>query len=127
MNSYKILIVDDEEILRELLLSFLQMVSDDRQKRGMANFDLETSENGMDAWRKIDAAKGSYDVIISDVSMPEMDGIELNKRVHGAYPEIRFIFLSGEKTPAELSGSCIFLNKPLFSLGILQSCLEKLL
>ncbi|MFC1564017.1 sigma-54-dependent transcriptional regulator [candidate division KSB1 bacterium] len=81
MNN-RILIVDDEEIIRNSLSYFLKSES----------FEVETAENGRTALEKIE--KSSFEVIISDINMPEMDGIELLKKVSETQPETFFIIIT---------------------------------
>lgn len=66
MNEEKrVLVVDDEERIRRLLRMYLER----------DNFIVEEAENGKDA---LDLAlKNDYDVILLDIMMPEMDGIEV--------------------------------------------------
>lgn len=53
----------------ELVLSFLEA------GLATAGYDVDTATNGREALEKID--RGAYDVIISDIRMPELDGLEL--------------------------------------------------
>ncbi|MBY7143465.1 response regulator transcription factor [Virgibacillus sp. NKC19-3] len=61
----KILVVDDEERIRRLIRMYLER--DD--------YEIDEAENGKDALQK--ALKNDYDVILLDIMMPEMDGIEV--------------------------------------------------
>lgn len=83
---YQLVIVDDEEDIR----------------RGMARgipweswgfFVSGQAENGEEAVRLIETAKP--DVVLSDIRMPKMDGIELMQYLHQNHPEIKIIILSG--------------------------------
>lgn len=65
MAVKRILAVDDNE----LVLSFLEA------GLATAGYDVDTATNGREALEKID--RRVYDVIISDVDMPELDGLEL--------------------------------------------------
>ncbi|MEW6060581.1 MAG: sigma-54 dependent transcriptional regulator [Bacteroidota bacterium] len=68
-KKYGILIVDDEAIVRESLTKwFLQ-----------DGYKVEAAENASEALKKMD--KGPWDVIILDIKMPGMDGMELLKRL----------------------------------------------
>lgn len=68
----KILLVDDEPILIEILYEYL---ATSRQ------FDVDTASNGADALQMFLRNTDTYDVIISDIQMPEMDGIRFIERV----------------------------------------------
>jgi two-component system response regulator PilR (NtrC family) len=71
----KILVVDDEQIIRESLAFVLK-------KEG---YVVEEAANGREALEK--HTKSPFDVIVTDIEMPEMRGIELLKRVMAQTPE----------------------------------------
>lgn len=71
----KILIVDDESIIRESLVFVLQK----------ENYEVEEAENGAKAFDKIQS--GSFDLVISDIEMPEIKGIELLKKIRQYSPQ----------------------------------------
>lgn len=105
MNE-KILFVDDEPQL-------LQAVKRQLRKR----FDLYTAEGGVQAL-EILRKKGPFAVIVSDMRMPGMDGIELLGRVKGSYPDTVRMMLTGnvdqETAAAAVNKGQVFrfLNKP---------------
>ena len=83
---YKLMIVDDEENIR----------------RGMARgipwndmgFEVVAqAEDGEDAVRQMETVRP--DVVLSDIRMPKMDGVELMQYIYQHYPEIKIIILSG--------------------------------
>ena len=61
----RILIVDDEKSIRETLNEILEY----------EGYEIEEAENGEEAYDKI--KKFNYDVVLCDIKMPKMDGIEL--------------------------------------------------
>lgn len=67
--SKKILVVDDEDIIRESISFILQ-------KEG---YSVEVAENGSVAYQKVQDEP--YDLVISDIEMPEMKGIELLEKI----------------------------------------------
>ncbi|WP_310603370.1 response regulator [Anaerosporobacter sp.] len=84
----KMLVVEDETILREGIC----LVGD------WEKYNIEISgavSNGKEALEQI--AINQPDIILTDVVMPIMDGIELTKRVYEQYPQIRVILLSGHE------------------------------
>ena len=83
---YKVMLVDDEYLELELLERHIDWES-------LGFLVSATAKNGKDALAKIELDKP--DVLVTDVRMSFMDGIELSKAVHQTYPEIRIIFLSG--------------------------------
>lgn len=83
---YRLLIVDDEEIEREGMAQFIDWQRFNVKITG-------TAWNGVEALEKIRAEQP--DIILTDIKMPVMDGIELIKRTKENYPDIQFIVLSG--------------------------------
>lgn len=83
---YKVLIVDDERIIREGIANSINWNNYDFSLCGMA-------ENGLEAYEII--KQDVPDVVITDIKMPGMDGLELITEVYEKYPQIIFIILSG--------------------------------
>lgn len=83
---YSILIVDDEPIIRKGITNFIQWDSINCKVTCEAT-------NGIEAKDLIEINKP--DIIISDIKMPGMDGIELSKYIHENYPYIKVILLTG--------------------------------
>ena len=81
--SGRILIVDDEEIV---LKSCLRILSD-------GNYELEAVQDGLEALRKIETS--DYDVLILDIMMPKIDGLEVLQRVKEMHPDIDIIMITG--------------------------------
>lgn len=78
----RILIVDDEEIICNIIAQRLK-------KEG---YFCETANNGKEALNKF--YRETFSLIISDIKMPEMNGIELLKKVKSVHPKMRFIILT---------------------------------
>ncbi len=78
----RILVVDDEESIREFLEIMLK-------KEG---YEVSTAEDGLKA--KDLLLKKSFDMVISDLQMPNMTGIELLKHVKDSYPETVFMLIT---------------------------------
>jgi DNA-binding NtrC family response regulator len=83
MDSLKILVVDDEASVRELLRQGLSQ---------MGNFSVEVASNGVQAIEKVE--KDVFDLVLTDLKMPEMDGIELLKTLKGSRPELIVIIMT---------------------------------
>ena len=86
-----ILVVDDEESIQRLLGSILQM--DGHQ--------VDTARNGLEALERI--AERQYDVVITDIKMPDMDGRELHRRLLEIDRELadHTIFITGDTVSPE--------------------------
>lgn len=101
-----ILIVDDEQNIRMTLRDILQD----------EGFQIFTASNGEKALKII--AKSIFDLVILDVKMPGMDGIEVFKKIHESRPELDVIIISGHgdietAVRAVKLGAYDFLEKPL--------------
>jgi len=102
----RVLLVDDEE-------KFLDLLS---QRLGTRGIDADTATSGEDALTKI--REKNLDVIILDVMMPGMGGIETLKRIRKENPEVQIIMLTGQGTveksvQAMKEGAIDFLEKPV--------------
>lgn len=86
MNLYRIMIVDDEE---EIRLGIIKKI--DWESNGF--IVVGDAENGQDALEK--AEKLHPDVIMTDIRMPFMDGLELGKRLSELMPSTKIIIFSG--------------------------------
>ncbi|MEW6079218.1 MAG: response regulator [Thermodesulfobacteriota bacterium] len=82
----KVLIVDDEK-------DFLDLISERLKTRDM---NVSTVTNARDAISLID--KESYDAVVLDLQMPEMDGLEALKRIKEKNPDVQVILLTGHAT-----------------------------
>ena len=82
---FKILIVDDEFIEREGIIFLIKKFSFD--------FDIKECSDGEEALEYL--KKNSVDVLLTDVRMPFMDGIELSQNAKLIYPDLKIIIFSG--------------------------------
>ncbi len=82
----KILLIDDET-------EFLEIMSERMKNRGM---DVATVASPKEAINKV--KEESYDAIIVDLMMPEMDGLQTLKALKEINPEVQIIMLTGHAT-----------------------------
>ncbi len=106
---YTVIVVDDERLTLDTLANYVNWEQ-------MSCRVIATASNGRDAMSKIEALQP--DILITDVKMPVMDGIELCKQVHARFPVIQIVFLSGynefDYARAALQhGACGYLLKPI--------------
>ncbi len=106
MSRLKILIVDDEQEIRDLLCEFLSAEGHELMSVAGANDALEVIPSF------------EPQIVLTDFSMPEVTGIELLKAVRERYPQIRVIILTGyadakNAIDAVNFGACGFFEKPL--------------
>jgi len=88
----RVLVVDDEPELAEVLAELLS--ADDHQ--------VETASNGKVALAKLH--ERAYDLVLSDLRMPELDGADLYREIEQRYPRLarRVIFLTGDTLSASI-------------------------
>jgi DNA-binding response OmpR family regulator len=116
-----ILVIDDEPLVAGVIADTLMLFG----------YEVETAKNGREALEKI--AVCSYDLILSDLRMPELDGVGLYRELERHAPQLlpRLIFLSGTADSAEyvrfLEGTgALVLCKP-FDIDTLQGLIRQLL
>ncbi len=81
----KILVIEDEAAIRRVLVKILSEESD--------SYQVEEAEDGL---RGIEAVKNNdYDLVLCDIKMPKMDGVEVLEAARKIKPEIPFIMISG--------------------------------
>ena len=105
MKKDRILLVDDED-------EFTGVLSERLEHRGIR---VETVDSGPKALERVKAK--DYDVVILDMAMPVMDGIETLKRLKQADPDLQVIILTGRATvdrgvKSMKLGATDFLEKP---------------
>lgn len=83
MKLGKIMVVDDEEHIREVLKDFLESLS----------YEVVEAEDGEDALAKFEP--NTFDVIISDLLMPRVDGLELLKKIRAMDKNVVFLMITG--------------------------------
>jgi two-component system, chemotaxis family, chemotaxis protein CheY len=110
----KILVVDDETDIQDLFLQRFRR----EIRNGEMSFDFATS--GEDALQYLNLHESEAVLILSDINMPGMSGIELLKKIKAKYPIppplVMMITAYGDDTTKETAlslGANDFLNKPL--------------
>ncbi|WP_169088483.1 response regulator [Paenibacillus sp. PL91] len=83
---YRMLIVDDEKLLLDGLHELFQENEGHR-------LELYKASSGLEALRAMSEKR--IDILLSDIKMPKMSGLELGDRVKQSWPECRLIFLTG--------------------------------
>jgi len=102
----KILITDDERSIRNALKEILEY----------EKYEIDLAEDGQEAFDLI--MKNDYDLVLSDIKMPKLDGIELLKKVKVENPDQSFILITGHgdvetAVAAIQKGAYDFIQKPL--------------
>lgn len=116
----KILVVDDESIMRDLLTDYFEMM----------DYAVMSAKDGSVAWDMLNGYQsGQFDLVITDINMPIMGGIELSRLIKEKYPDMPIIMMTGygiEKVKQDVEKAEGFLAKP-FELSVLQELVEKIL
>ncbi|OGV73853.1 MAG: hypothetical protein A3K19_09650 [Lentisphaerae bacterium RIFOXYB12_FULL_65_16] len=110
----RILIVDDEKSIRFTLAEFLSQ----------AGYEVDAAADA-DAAQQLLAA-GEYDVVVSDIILPRVTGIELLQSIRETSPRVQVILMTGEPTvetatEAVRAGAFDYLYKPVKKEAILRS------
>lgn len=110
-SSISILIVDDESTMRSLLEKIL----------AREGYQMYTARNGVAALEHLSERK--FDIVISDMKMPEMSGFELLKRIKEEYPGVGVIIMTAygdtyTVKDALLLGADEYITKPFKSYEI---------
>ena len=79
----RVLVVDDEKFIRDIIADFL----------GMEGYIVRTAEDGTSAVTELERAR--YDMVISDLKMPKMGGLDLLKEVARVHPETLTVIMTG--------------------------------
>ena len=104
----RILVVDDNESMRTMLAESL----------AYQGFRVSTAADGQRAWELVQHMPFSYDLVLTDMQMPAMSGIELLAKIMTQFPWIKVIVMTGTQDPdltitAELLGAFTVLSKPV--------------
>ena len=117
--SYKILVVEDDNQIQELIVEFLSS----------QDYDVDVANDGVEGYEKFKENK--YDLVILDVMMPRLDGHSLCKMIRNLDKEVSIIFLTalGDEE-SEIKGFDLkaddYISKP-FSFNILIKRVEAVL
>jgi len=106
MNQPQILIVDDDPIFSELLKEVLQE----------QDYGISLAGNGRQALEQLE--RGQPDLLLLDVTMPDISGLQILSQVRTEHPEITVVMISGQSTikdavEAIKLGAYDFLEKPV--------------
>ena len=83
---YSIMIVEDEYLVRQGIASLVNY-----EQFGMQV--ISQAENGIEAWQKFQ--DNPADILLTDINMPQMNGLELSKLVRDQAPKCHIVFLTG--------------------------------
>ncbi|MDJ0784552.1 MAG: response regulator [Desulfosarcinaceae bacterium] len=119
-RSVRILVVDDEDAVRESIANYLE----DRE------FTALTAENGRVALERF--ATEAVDLVLVDLRMPEVDGMEVLARINESHPDLPLIVVSGagmitDAIEAVKRGAWDYILKPIDDFSVLDHAVDNAL
>lgn len=120
----RVLVIDDQEPIRRIVRTVLE-------RAGHEVLDAGDGERGLQLLER-----HSADVVLSDIFMPGMDGIQMLRQIRKQYPAVKVIVMSGGdstgmldlRRDAELLGAVRSLSKPFTTheiVAVIDSVLER--
>ena len=111
MDSYRILVVDDEPDLEGLVLQRM------RREIRSGRYSFIFARNGVEALERLND-DDEIDIVITDINMPEMDGLTLLDQIPAFDPKLRCVIVSAYGDMKNIRtamnrGAFDFLNKPI--------------
>ena len=119
MNTYKILIVDDEEIMRGFLFDLLED----------SGYEVTQCTSGEEAIEKV--MESNFDLVITDIKMQGKDGYDVLNEVKKIHPDIKVLLMTGYALDEDGSSSISkgadgFILKP-FDINSIREITQRLL
>ena len=104
-GEHRILLVDDDPDILDILGDFIAVFG----------FEYETAADGLEAIEKM--KHGAFNIVLTDMMMPNMDGMELLHHIHNNYPETKVMVVTGYDrtftyTDVINAGASDFISKP---------------
>ena len=120
-GSESVLVVEDEEAICNFILSILR-------RNG---YDATGARSGAEAMSILSSRRGRFQLLISDVVMPQMSGIELGRRIAEADQGVKILYMTGYSKHAlveaeSLNGGLDILRKPFTAEELLKKIREVL-
>ena len=122
MSEYTCLVVEDSPMMRQLLVFALARVK---------NLHITEADDGVDGLRKL--AVGRYDIIVTDINMPIMDGLKLVKRVRSdpSHKDTPIVIITTEGSSEDRQralqlGANAYITKPIQAPQVIATVKELL-
>jgi two-component system, cell cycle sensor histidine kinase and response regulator CckA len=113
-----VLVVDDEDNTRQTIVRMLEA----------GGFTVVTATNGSEALDLLARQSDGIDMVLSDVTMPEMNGIDLSYKIRDQYPSIPVAIVSGDVSELERSiigrADVPFIKKPFHAESLYSAVRE---
>ncbi|MEP0546205.1 MAG: ATP-binding protein [Rhodothermales bacterium] len=114
-TSYRVLVVDDEAMVRNVTAKLLRL-------RGHA---VEEASGGTEALEKL--ADHPFDLVVTDLGMPEMSGHELAYRIRQHHPHLGIVLLTGHTDAEDKSAHVDVVVKKPFQIDALDATIHRVL
>ncbi len=119
-KSIKIAIIDDEQDILDMIDKFLNRTG---------GFSVETFNNPLTALARIDE---SYDIVLLDIMMPQMNGLDVLKELRLKHPDLKIIMMTAYSTldkvlKSHREGATHYVMKPFFSMKTLEEKIYEIL
>ncbi|TIL65317.1 response regulator [Mesorhizobium sp.] len=117
----KLLIVEDDESVRTLAARALER----------AGHMIDIAADGAQGLALIRTARGGYDLVVSDIRMPGMDGIQMAKAAASLFPTMKILLMTGyadqRERAEELNGVIVGVVQKPFTLAEIRARVEQAL
>jgi DNA-binding NtrC family response regulator len=117
----KLLIVEDDLSVRTLSARAFER----------AGHSVDVAEDGAQGLALLVQAQGGYDIVVSDIRMPEMDGIEMAKAAAMRFPGLKIVLMTGyadqRERAEELDGIILDVVQKPFTLAEIRTRVERAL
>ncbi len=109
----RVLVVDDEPLITKMLARFARM----------GGFEPTVAHDGLEAWKLFTDTPEDWDLIITDIRMPHLDGVALARRVRASRGDLPVVFISGhgEAPDVDAFSPATFLPKPFKRSQLLEA------
>jgi len=119
-KTFKLLIIDDNKEILDALCEFLSK----------KKYDISSANNGLEGLKYLEKEQQGFDVVITDLIMPDISGVALISIIKKKYPDTLVIAITGwgehpEALATEAEADLV-MEKP-FELSALEKSLKKLL
>jgi two-component system response regulator YesN len=112
----RLLVVDNETVIRRLLTMYLEH----------SGFACDGAASGEEALAMLSQTPGRFHAVITDLEMPEMDGLQLAGFLRERFPTVKVLIVSGTDSPPSARilkemGNTAFLHKPVTRVKLVDS------
>jgi len=113
-----VLVVDDHDATRQTIARMLEA----------GGFTVRTASNGVEALERLAKERAEIDLVLSDVTMPGMNGIDLSYHIREQYPDVPVAIVSGDVSELERSiigrADVPFIKKPFHAESLYSAIRE---